>query len=79
MMRRREFITLLGGAAAAWPLAARAQENGRTYRLGILLPSTRNSAAVEAFFDELRLNGVVEGKAMGARPRQGICLLLNRH
>jgi hypothetical protein len=45
-----------------WPLAARAQENGRTYRLGILLPSARNSTAVEAFFDELRLNGVVEGK-----------------
>ena len=61
-MRRREFITLLGGAATSWPLAAHAQENGRTYRLGILLPSARNSTAVEAFFDELRLNGVVEGK-----------------
>src|SRR5262249_15218908 len=61
-MRRREFITLLGGAATSWLLAAHAQENGRTYRLGILLPSARNSTAVEAFFDELRLNGVVEGK-----------------
>jgi len=61
-MKHREFITLLGGAATSWPLAAHAQENGRTYRLGILLPSARNSTAVEAFFDELRLNGVVEGK-----------------
>src|SRR5262245_35728165 len=67
-MKRREFITLLGGAATSWPLAAHAQENGRTYRLGILLPSARNSTAVEAFFDELRLNGVVEGKNLVVVP-----------
>src|SRR5882724_7581758 len=61
-MRRREFITLIGGAAAS-PLVARAQEPGRIYRLGLMTPSLRTSTApITAFFDELRVLGFVEGQ-----------------
>jgi putative tryptophan/tyrosine transport system substrate-binding protein len=66
-MKRRDFITLLGGAVA-WPMAVCAQEAGRTYSVGFLIPSARESPAVMAFFDELRLNGFVEGKNMVVIP-----------
>jgi putative ABC transport system substrate-binding protein len=66
-MKRRDFITLLGGAAA-WPLAARAQQSGRVYRLGFLLPTQSNSPAILAFRDELRLNGFSEGQNLEIIP-----------
>src|SRR5262245_42806601 len=62
MMKRRAFITLLGGAAAAWPLAARAQQAGRTYRLGVLHNQGPQSPQLTSFYDELRRLGFVEGQ-----------------
>ena len=59
---RRQFISALGSATLAWPLVARSQESGRTYRLGFLIPTPRESPVVAAFFDELRRNGFVEGQ-----------------
>ena len=60
-LQRRAFITLLGGAAAL-PLAARAQEAGRTYRLGFMVPHSPDAPWIVAFFDELRLAGFIEGQ-----------------
>src|ERR1019366_9576999 len=63
-MQRREFITLLGGVAAGWPLAARAQQTGRVYRIGVLAttPLTTVAGLMNAFRNGLRELSYVEGQ-----------------
>src|SRR5262249_49750182 len=67
-MRRRKFITLIGGAAASWAGVARAQDAGRTYRVGFLIPTSREAPTVAALLDELRLNGFMEGQNLVVVP-----------
>ena len=64
-MKRREFITLLGGAAA-WPLAARAQQDDRVRRISVLMPGDENNPVakplVSAFIQALAGLGWTDGR-----------------
>ena len=64
MMKRRAFITLLGGAAAAWPLAARAQQIRSPYRIGFLglLPGENTSTFMKSLLERLNELGYREGE-----------------
>jgi putative ABC transport system substrate-binding protein len=65
-MRRRQFITtLLGGAAAAWPLAARAQQPDRKRRIGVLMTTADDlvgQARLAAFVQGLQQSGWTDGR-----------------
>ena len=71
MIKRRAFITLLGGAAATWPLAARAQPSGKLTTIGFLggatEPATRTWLA--AFVQRLRELGWIEGRTVAIEVR----------
>ena len=72
-MRRREFITLLGCAAAAWPLAARAQQTEQTRRIGVLIGIGQDDlggqARCAAFLQALQKLGWSEGRNMRIETR----------
>jgi putative ABC transport system substrate-binding protein len=65
-MRRREFITLFGGATAAWPLAARAQQTERVRRIGMLMAWAESDPEAQprlaAFMTTLRELGWIDGR-----------------
>jgi putative tryptophan/tyrosine transport system substrate-binding protein len=68
-MQRREFITLFGGAAAAWPVSARAQQPAKMKRIALVDPSLKvgdmtvgGARAYRAFFKEMSHLGYVEGR-----------------
>jgi len=74
-MRRREFITLLGGAAVAWPLTARAQQPERMRRIGVLAPTAPDDAEAQTRFAALRQGlqrfGWIEGRNLQIDARWG--------
>jgi len=72
-MRRREFITLLSGAAAAWPLAARAQQGERMRRIGVILPALSDDLEfqkwVGSFLQALQQSGWTIGRNVQVETR----------
>jgi len=72
-MKRREVITLVGGALVAWPLAARAQQAGKLPTIGYIASSTPSaeSQRIAAFLQRLRELGWIEGRTMGIEFRSG--------
>jgi putative tryptophan/tyrosine transport system substrate-binding protein len=70
-MKRREFITLVGGAAAAWPLAVKAQQKGKLPLVGILNPGSTDTPGTTGFYDGMRELGYTEGLNMAIERRYG--------
>jgi putative ABC transport system substrate-binding protein len=73
-MKRREFIGLLGGAAATWPLAGRAQQRERVRRLGILMGGIADGAGglrLDAFLQALEQAGWKQGHNIAIDLRWG--------
>ena len=61
-MRRREFITLVGGTAVAWPLATRAQQQGKLPYIGVLVSASPPHPFADAFWRGLHALGYSEGR-----------------
>jgi putative tryptophan/tyrosine transport system substrate-binding protein len=68
-MNRRQFVALMAGEIVTWSFPGLAQQAGRTYRLGCLLPFPRDLPVNVAFFDELRRRGLIEGQNLSVEYR----------
>src|ERR1700732_5369480 len=83
MMKRREFLTLLGGAAVTWPLAARAQPDERIRRIGVLVYLTADDAEgqarLAAFAQALEQLGWSEGRNLRIDTRWANADDIRRH
>jgi putative ABC transport system substrate-binding protein len=85
MIGRREFITLIGGAAATWPLAARAQQDKRKRRVGMLMNLAAadpiGQARLAAFVQRLQAAGWADGRnvLIDARWTGGVRDLFHRY
>jgi len=83
MMRRREFITLLGGAAATWPLAVRAQQGERVRRIGVLAywpaDDAEGRARLAALMQTLQQLGWIDGGNLRIETRWATAVDIRRH
>ena len=82
-MKRREFITLLSGAAAAWPVAARAQQSERVRRIGVLMyfaaGDAEGQARLAAFAQALQQLGWSDGRNLRIDTRWATADDIHRH
>src|SRR5438876_12449450 len=68
-MKRRKFITLIGGAAVTWPLSARAQQPERMRRIGVLLPTAADDPVFQAWVGSFLQGLALSGWTMGRNVR----------
>jgi putative tryptophan/tyrosine transport system substrate-binding protein len=82
-MKRRDFITLVGGAAVAWPLAARAQQPERVRRIGVLMylaaDDVEGQARLAAFTEALKQLGWSDGRNVRIDTRWATADDIRRH